>query len=321
MAIETRPIVDRAEWLEWRRKFITASRVGGLPAFNCHSYYTPLRLYAELRGVEFPTDDDNKVLRRGRWLEPAVAKAVSELRPEWGLTAPNVFLCDPDIGIGATPDYYITGDPRGRGILQCKSVAYSVWKRDWDEGKDIPLWVTLQALTEAMLSGAAFGAVAVMLVDPHNMDCVILDVPRHAGAEYKIVSEVKRFLADTAIGLEPPIDFERDGAVLKLLLPRETPGSELDLAGNNEIPAILATRAQLMAEMKRHKKACERIENRLRDIMRDAEMSTGLDDWMIKFKVEPRKAYTVKASEPRVLRITDKRPEDQRPQVEDDDDE
>ncbi len=321
MAIEVHPITDRVQWLELRKPYITASVVGGCPAFNCHPYVTPLRIYAEKRGVEFPFDDDNKVLRRGRWLEGAFPKIMGELRPEWSVTAPDVFLCDPDIGIGATPDFYRTGDPRGRGILQCKTTAYSVWKRDWDEGKEPPFWVVLQALTEAMLAQAAFAAVAVMLVDAHNLDVAVLDIPRHAAAEAKIINEVRRFRDDIRNGIEPPVDFERDGAVLKLLLPRETPGAVIDLAGNNEIPDILATRAVLMAEMKRMKNQCERIENRLRAIMQDAATATGLDDWSISFKVQKRKGYVVKPSEPRVLLIKDKRPADQRPQADEDDDE
>ena len=318
MAVEARQILDKDQWLAWRRSFVTAAKIGGLPAFNCHPYYTPLKIYAEMMGVEFDAaSDDNPVLRRGRWLEPAVAKAVSELRPQWGLTAPGVFLCDSEIGIGATPDYYITGDFRGRGILQIKTVAPSVWMREWAKGEDIPLWVTLQTLTEMYLSEAAFGAVAVMLVDPHLMDVKILDVPRHAGAETKLINEVKRFMADTRAGREPMPDFQRDGTVLKLLLPREAPGAQIDLAGNNELPKLLAHRAQLMAQMKRDKQRCEVIENRLKFIMGDAAIVTGLDGWGITFKTQKRKGYTVEPSEPRVLLIRDKRPENELPTIED----
>lgn len=320
MAVEIREIKDREEWLAWRRQFVTASTVGGLPAFNCHPYYTPLRIYAGLSGVEFPIDDDNKVLRRGRWLEPAVAKAVSELRPEWGLAAPNAFYCDPDIGIGATPDYFITGDPRGRGNLQIKTVASSVWTREWSKGQDIPLWVTLQCLTEMLLTDSAFGAVAVMLVDPHNMDVEILDVPRHAAAEAKLVAEVKRFRADVAAGIEPPVDFERDGAVLKLLIPRERPGAVIDLTGDNVIPDLLVRREAMCAEMKRLKKRTEKIENQLRAVMGDAATATGIVDFSISYKVQKRSGYTVAPSEPRVLLIKDKRPPELRPGTDDEDD-
>lgn len=320
MAVEVRPIPDRETWLAWRKDFITASVVGAMPAFNCHSFATPLRIFAEKRGVEFDESDD-KVKRRGRWLEPSVAKAVSELRPEWGLIAPNVFLCDPETGLGATPDFYITGDPRGRGVLESKSVAYSVWKRDWDEGRDVPMWVTMQCLTSMILADAAFGVVAVMLVDPHNMDVALLDVPRHAGAEAKIINEAKRFWRDIRAGIEPQADFVRDGAILKLLIPRERPGAVLDLTGNNELPNLFARRAAMIAEMKRYQKRCKIIETKLMALMGENASVTGLDDWAVSYKVEPRKGYTVQPSEPRVLRIKDKRPADQRPQIDDDDEE
>lgn len=321
MAVEARTITNRDTWLSWRREFITASVVGALPAFNCHPYVTPLRIYAEKRGVEFDDGSDNKVLRRGRWLEPAVAKAVSEIRPDWELIQPNVFLCDPEIGLGATPDYFIQGDPRGRGVLQIKTVAYSVWKREWDEGRDLPLWVTLQCLTECLMASADFGAVAVLLVDPHNMSLELLDVPRHPGAEIKIINETKRFMRDIRNGIEPDVDFARDGAVLKLLMPRERAGSVLDLVGNNELPDLLARRAAMLAEMKRMKNRCKIIETKLMDIMREHATATGIDGWHVSYKVEPRKEFTVRASTPRVLRISDKRPIDQRPQVDDDEDE
>jgi hypothetical protein len=320
VATEVRQITDRDTWLAWRRDFVTASQIGGLPAFRAHPFYTPLRIYASMRGVEFP-NDDNKILRRGRWLEPAVAKAVSELRPEWTLSAPGVFLCDPEIGIGATPDYFITGDPRGLGVLQCKTVAPSVWRREWDEGRDVPLWVTLQCLTEMHLADARFGAVAVMLVDAHAMDVQILDVPRHAAAETKLIAEVKRFIDDVRNAREPEPDFERDGAVLKLLIPREVPGTQIDLSGDNMVPKLLAHRARLMAQLKRDKERCTEIENRLRFLMGDAAIVTGLDDWGITYRTEHRKGYTVDPSEPRVLRIRDRRPEDQRPQAEDESEE
>jgi predicted phage-related endonuclease len=173
MAIERRAIVDREQWLAWRWQDVTASQIGAL--FGVHPYTTKLRLYAEKRGVEFP-DEDNKVKRRGRWLEPAVAEAVRELRPDWTIEPARCYLRDPELRLGATPDFFIHGDPRGLGVLQCKSVAASVFARDWADGKDVPLWITLQTAVEMMLAEAAFGAIAVLLVDPFDMDCYIHEV-------------------------------------------------------------------------------------------------------------------------------------------------
>jgi predicted phage-related endonuclease len=320
VAVEIREITDRETWLAWRRTCVTASRVGGLPAFNCHPFYTPLRIYAELRGVEFPDDNEDPVLRRGRWLEPAVAKAVSEQRPDWALTLPGVFLIDPAIGLGATPDYYISGDPRGRGILQIKTVAPSVYVREWDSGADIPLWVVLQTLSEMMLHDADFGAVAVMLVDAFRMDVKILDVPRHAQAEAKLIAETKRFMLDVAEMREPDVNFARDGSVLKLLLPKERPGTEIDLSGDNELPVMLAQRARLRYQIRRAEVACEAIENRIRYEMGEAASVIGIPGFGITYKTSDYEEYTVEAHSRRVLRIRDKRPKEERPGFEEDTD-
>jgi predicted phage-related endonuclease len=306
MTIERKPITDRNEWLAWRRQDVTASVVGAL--FGAHPYTTALHIYAEKRGVEFP-DQDNKVMRRGRWLEPAVAKAVEELRPDWKLEAPNVYLRDPDIRLGCTPDFYIHDPVRGLGVLQCKTVAPSVYARDWHNGSEIPFWIVLQTLTECMLADAAFGAVAALLVDAHAMDCAILEVPRHADSELKILVAVRNFWQQVIIGIEPDPDFGRDADVIKLLTPRERPGKQVDFSGHNELPAMLDERADLMAVIKDADDRRSEIEAQIKYLMGDAEFANGLPDWRITYKTQKRAGYTVPPKEPRVLLIKDQRPE------------
>jgi predicted phage-related endonuclease len=310
MTVERHTITGRDEWLQWRKQDVTASRVGAL--FGVHPYETALRLYAEKRGVEFP-DADNKTMRRGRWLEPAVATAVEEERPQWQLRAPKVYLRDPDLRLGCTPDYFIDGDPRGLGVLQAKTVAPSVYARDWHNGSEIPLWITLQALTEMMLADAAFGVVAALLVDPHAMDVAILDVPRHADSEAKIIAAVSSFWLCVATGLEPDPDFGRDAAIIKALTPRETPGKQIDFSGRNDLPDMLWERATLMANIKQQEERCDEIETKIKFLMGDAERANGLGGWLLTYKVEHRNAYTVPAKDPRVLRIRDKRPQAEAP--------
>jgi predicted phage-related endonuclease len=302
--IERRPVVDREQWLEWRKQDVTASRVGAL--FGVHPYETALRLYAEKRGVEFP-NEDNKTMRRGRWLEPAVATAVEEERPEWQLKAPKVYLRDPDLRLGCTPDYFIDGDPRGLGVLQCKTVASSVFQHDWHGGSEIPFWIVLQTLTECMLADAAFGVVGALKVHEHDMEIAILDVPRHADSELKILVAVRNFWRNVATGLEPDPDFARDADVVKLLTPRETPGKQIDFSRHNELPAMLAERAELLRKMGAAEDRCDEIETEVKHLMGDAEFANGLPDWRITYKVQERKEYLVKARSPRVLLIRDQR--------------
>ena len=305
--IERRTIVGRNQWLQWRLEDVTASVVGAL--FGVHPYCTALRIYAEKRGVEF-NQEDTKTMRRGRWLEPAIAKAVSELRPDWVLESPNLYLRDPELHLGATPDFFIDGDPRGHGVLQAKSVSPTVYARDWDGGREPPLWITLQTLTEMMLAEAAFGVVAVLLVDPHQMDCAILDVPRNPSAEAKIIAAVRDFWARVDRGEEPEPDYGRDTDAIKALVPREIAGKAIDFTGNNTLPDLLAQRAQLKARIANDESQCDEIENELRFMMRDAEIATGLDGWRITYKTETRnyKAKEAYTAQSRVLRIQDKRP-------------
>jgi predicted phage-related endonuclease len=308
--IERRPITSRDEWLEWRREDVTASRVGAL--FGVHPYETALRLYAEKRGVEFP-NEDNKTMRRGRWLEPAVATAVEEERPQWQLKAPKVYLRDPDLRLGCTPDYFIDGDPRGLGVLQCKTVAPSVYQRDWLGGSEIPFWIVVQTLVECMLADAAFGVVAALLVDPHAMEVAILEVPRHPESEAKIRAAVAAFWICVATGQEPDPDFTRDAETIRLLMPKEQPGKTVDCSGMNELPVKLDERAQLIARIKGDEARCEEIENEIRFLMNDAEVLTGLNGWRITYKSTERAGYTVKPKTMRVLRINDKRPQSEAP--------
>jgi predicted phage-related endonuclease len=306
MQIERRAIVDREQWLEWRKLDVTASTVGALPQFNCHPYVTPLRLFVEKCGVEF-IDQDNGAKRRGRWMEPAIAEAVREEAPQWNVVAPKLYLREPSIRIGATPDFIIEGDPRGPGILQCKSVAPHVWHQ-WLEGTEPPTWVLLQTLTEAMLGEAAFAAIAVMLIDPFKTELRIHELPRHPAVEAGIIRSVESFWRDVGAGREPAADYSRDRETLEALAPREQAGKPIDLSGHNHLPVLLAERARLKKRAGEIDDRCTEIENEVRDLMGDAEYITGIPDWRITWRNSKRAGYTVPPKESRKLTIIDRRP-------------
>jgi YqaJ-like viral recombinase domain len=302
--IERHQIENREQWLQLRSRDITASVVAGL--FGVHPYTTSLRLYAQHRGVEFP-EIDNKVLRRGRLLEPSIALAVGELHPEWEIEAPRIYLRDPDLKLGCTPDFFLHGDPRGLGILQAKSVAPHIFARDWNEGSEPPLWITLQAACEMMLCDAAFGVVAGLIVDPFNMDCHIIEIPRNPAAEQKIRTAVRAFWEMVAAGQEPAPDFDRDAAVIRAMRPHEATGKVIDLAGNNELPILLEQRAALSDRIKTDEARCKAIEAEIAHALGDAESATGLNGWHITFRTTNFKGYEVKPRSSRVLRIYDRR--------------
>jgi predicted phage-related endonuclease len=303
--IERRKITDREEWLRWRQQDVTASNVGAL--FNEHPYTTPLKLYVEKRGTEFPPlDPENKVLRRGRWMEPAVGAAVAELRPEWMIEPAGEYLRDPILKLGCTPDFYVRSE-RGLGVLQAKSVAPNVYERDWASGAEVPAWIVLQAATECMLAEAVFGAVAVLLVDAHAMDCVIHEFDRNPGAEHKIRVATKMFWDAVAAGKEPEPDFARDTDTIKMLLAHEDVGTIVDLSGDNELPKLLSDRRKTMDKLDELAKEKRIIDNKLRTKIGKAENVIGVDGWKITYRTKHIAGYVVEPSSRRELHVYDKR--------------
>ena len=313
MTKQQHPIVKHhdAEHTALRRQYYTASVIGAVA--GVHPYVSRLKLYLIKRGVEFPDDPENPVFRRGRWFESAVGVAVAEQRPDWTIEKCQTFYCDPETLKGASPDFLIHGDPRGLGVLQAKTVAPSVWERDWERGAVIPAWITLQALTEAECADAAFAAIAVLKVDAFNPECQIVEFSRHAGAEQQLTQQVAAFQRNVEAGIEPAPDFTRDAELLKILSPRHEPGKTVDLSGNNEVPVLLAKREDLCAEIKAREAVCEVIETEIKFLLGDAETVTGLPGWHITYKAGERKTYTVPAKTLRPLRIYDRRPESDRP--------
>lgn len=293
----------REYWLrELRPRDVTASAVPAL--FGVHPYLSALKLFLAKSGVEFP-EEDSVVMRRGRWLEPAVGLAVAEERPEWTIVPAREYLRAPELRLGATPDFYIHGDPRGVGVLQAKSVAPAIYDREWNEGP--PFWIQLQTLSECMLADAAFGVAAGLVVHPYNMEVAIHEIARHPAAEARILAAVAKFWDDVASGTEPDADYGKDADLIKLIAPREVKDKEIDLSENNELPVILAERALRMARIKRDKERCEEIETQIKFAIRDAAIVTGLPDWRITFKTSHVKGYTVEPRDQRTLRIYDRR--------------
>src|SRR5579885_1406893 len=172
MTVERIPITSRDEWLAMRRNDVTASDVAAVCGVDPQR--TALQVYAEKIGI-FAGRPDEAIMRRGRWLEPAVIEALADLRPEWETRRARVYLRDDTIRIGASPDVVAIDPERdGVGNVQCKVVARPVFLRDWchdgngDGPVAVPLAYQLQTLTEAMLMGATWAVVAALVIDTYS---------------------------------------------------------------------------------------------------------------------------------------------------------
>lgn len=294
-AIQRIPIESKGQWLKLRRHDVTASEVAAL--FGCHPYRTMLDVYASKVG-EGGDQGDNPAMRRGRLMEPAVALAVGEARPDWQIVKETDYYRDTIARLGATPDYRIEGDPRGLGMLEIKTVAPDKFE-EWTAGP--PLSYTLQTLVQMMLTKASWGVIGVMVMN-RTLDLHLFDVPRHAAAEERIQDKCAAFWAMVEKGEMPAPDFARDHAAISALYPRDT-GEVLDLTADNRLPELLAARALAMDARGTAEKELDAINAEIKAKIGDASLATA-KGWKLSWKVQHNKEFTVAAKDVRVLRVT-----------------
>jgi predicted phage-related endonuclease len=307
MAIERIPITSREQWLELRRQDVTASAVGAI--FGCHPFQTIAGLHAEKSGLDLPgPDPESAVIRRGNALEGVAAAEVAKLRSDWTLIKNNDYYRDPRAQIGATPDFLIVGDPRGRGVLQTKTVASSAFKRLWGTADEPspPLWIVLQTITEMMLADAAFGAVGVLIIGDFAFDAHVIEVPRHKPTEHKIRVAVHAFWEAIRIGQVPELDYSRDGDLIRAMYRATEPGKVIDLRSDNRIVELLENRQRHAEDEKAAKKSKEEAEGEIRHKLGAAEVAL-VPGWSVTNKKQTRKERIVPASTFRVLRTREEK--------------
>lgn len=295
--IERHAITSRDQWLALRRKDVTASVVGAL--FGLHPYQTPAGLWAEKTGTEMPRRD-NPDMRRGRVLEGAVANAVHEDFPTWVIVKATEYLRDPVARIGATPDYWIVDGER-RGVMQAKTANRWEFDRSWSDEAP-PMWIVLQCLTEMMLSEMAWGVVACLVVDDFRLSTYQME--RHPAAEQRIRDAVANFWTNVDEGREPPIDYERDGALIAHMFREPRKGATIDLRGDNQISELLDRHLSLKAFLESAKAELDTVDAEIKHKIGAAEVALVPPGYKLTWKQQDQAGYSVAPRKQRVLRVT-----------------
>ena len=299
--IEKHPITDRASWLKMRERDVTASVAGAL--LGVHEWTTPWGLWASKSGKISEDPAETAAMRRGRLLEPVAVELLREDRPEWEITRGAVYYRDPAARIGATPDALARCPRRGLGVIQIKTVEPSILRRKWrqDDGTfEPPLWIAVQAIVEAELTGAEWSCVAALSIG-HGAELQVIDIPLTPGLMPRLRAEVAAFWRRVETGEAPDPDYGRDAATIARLYPSDD-GTEVDLTGDNRLPEILARRAELKAAIKTAEAEAEAIDAEVKAKIGPASRAL-VPGWRLSFKSTNRPAYTVQAKTVRTLRI------------------
>lgn len=298
MTVERWPIHDRAEWLEWRRQFLTASDIGAVAGLD--EYRTALQVYAEKTGMIL-AGAENAAMRRGRLLEGAALDYLAEEHPDWRILRPKLFLADAESRLGATPDALLELPDEPAALVNCqiKIVNRHVFER-WN-GQP-PIGYQLQVATENMLLDAARGLLCVLVMTAYDAELVLFDMPRHVEAETKIHDLALQFWDNIRQGRRPAPDYDRDAETIAALFPSAESGSVLDLSTDNRLAQILPRRENLKDAIDGAKKELDGLDAEIKYKLGDAEVAE-LPGWKISLKREERREYTVPASSRRVLRV------------------
>jgi predicted phage-related endonuclease len=229
---------DRADWLDLRRGFVTASVAGAL--LQCHPYTTAYQLWALKTGRLDEETAENEAMRRGRLLEPVAVEMLREERPTWTIDyrADNAFYSDRVLRLGATPDAFAyRPDMDGRGIVQFKTSSEEAYRTGWIDPEtgavEVPLWIAVQAIVEAKLTGAAWAAVAVLVVG-RGIHMEVVDIPLHPQVWSALLSATAEFWRVTKAGEHPPVDWDRDGSAV-LDVNRWTEAKRIDLSNDEAV--------------------------------------------------------------------------------------
>lgn len=266
MTIERIPAGSRDDWLRLRGADVTASVAGAL--LGCHPFVTPYALWALKSGRMTEDPEESGPMRRGRLLEPVAVQVLKEEHPNLRLTHNTgkkaIYLRDPAARIGATVDVFAKDRKRGLGIIQIKSVESRTFREKWmteDGAIEPPLWIVIQAIMEAKLSGAAWAAVAPLTVG-FGVDVPLIEIPIHDGVFERIKVETTKFWRMIEDGREPDPDYAADGAALASVY-RDDNGREIDLSGDDEMLADLQRRHLVRSAVSEATAELEQIDNRI----------------------------------------------------------
>lgn len=276
MSVRILKPADKLEWHGARKQFVTASVAGAL--LGVHPYTTRYQIWAEKTDRIQADDAENAAMRRGRLLEPAAVQMLCEERPDWIIDYRNdqAFYCDDEIRIGCTPDAFaMRPDIVGDGIVQFKTSSEEAFRNGWIDQEtgdvEIPLWIAVQAIVEAKMTGAKWAAVAVMVVG-RGIHMEVVDIPLHDAVWQKLVTATAEFWAVTDVGQHPPIDWDRDGSTV-IDVNRYSRAKVIDLSTDEYFDTFVARLDSTRIERREKQKLEEGLRAQVIYAMGDAEVA------------------------------------------------
>jgi putative phage-type endonuclease len=258
-------IADESHWHSLRKQNVGATETPAL--FGESPYLTKFELWMQKQGLAPAPDlSDNERAFWGTIMQPAIARGVAE-RTGWDVRSADVYhTLLPELGLGASLDEEIVGDPRGPGLLEIKNVDRLQFIR-WEDGQP-PIHIELQVQTQFAASNYTWGCIAVLIGG--NELRLYERTPRPQTIDL-IEGAVAEFWQSIRDNKPPPPDFGKDGATLAQLYAAAEPGKVVDMSDSNRLPGLIAEYRRASAEEKAGKAAKDAAKAEMLPLIRDAE--------------------------------------------------
>lgn len=290
--------VTKEDWIKARGLGIGASEVPSLfekeivEVGDAAPFQSEFELYARKTGALTKPVEETPTMRMGSRFEAAIveeyamlarARVVTPGRTPW-----TIFSNDNLPGLTATPDRFALDEIRGWHALEAKFTRSHAWD-------DLPLRVLLQVQAQLAVLGMPVGVVAACFHD----DTRAYTVPADAELQGMIIERVRLFWkrVEQKVAPEPRAS---DLEVVKKLYPRARPEKKVDLLAEHE---QVFDKMRSARDFERDwKKLADTHQAVLYEAMKDAEIGVLPSGRRISLKTQKRAAYTVEATEFRVMR-------------------
>ena len=291
-------IQDRDAWLTKRQSHVGASEVAAILGED--PYKSAYQLWAEKCGLAEPVDlSNNEFVKWGTRLERVIAEGYAdETGREIERHDQTMFITNDECyPAGATPDFWqhLAGNTEYEvdGILEVKAPGARM-ASEWDG--DAPLQYQIQLQSQLLVTGSKWGTVAALI----DRKLVWFDYEFNQTFCEAMLAKVREFWELVQTQTPPPVDGSPSVAkVLYKLHPNDN-GATVDLPPESVLWDRQIRRA------KDHIKRCEAIialrENQLKEVLGDATFGVSPDGFRYSWKTQARAAYSVEATNTRILR-------------------
>lgn len=260
---------------------------------------TPLQTWAKLTG-KVPEDDLSKKpwIQRGIALEEAVARLYSSETGRGLMPTPGLVEHPGASWIACTPDRMVQFPSMSWGLVELKTAGFGR-HHEWMAGA--PLHVQVQLQFQLACCEMTEGSAACLPVDADDETPAVLwqDIPRDDVFLDRAMNALVDFRERYWLKDVPPPATDKDLGTVRKLFPTADPSKVVEMS--QELDVRWRTRKDLLAEIREKQKIVDQIAAEAQQELGDALWCQG-PGYVLRWQNEPRAAYTVEASSPRILR-------------------